>query len=220
MSTSSPHALPETSPATAPATVEHQRHERWRRFGLGGATVWFTGLSGAGKSTTAQALAELLFERQVAYSMLDGDAVRDGLNADLGFSEEDRTENVRRLGEVARLIADAGLVAIVAAISPYRAHREQVRAAHTAAGLPFLEVFMDTSVQVCRERDSKGLYARSQSGELTGLTGVDAPYEAPRHPDVHLVPSMGTPEEQARTVLDALVAQRFDPAFLADPDPA
>lgn len=212
MSFSSSHPAPDTPSA--------ERLERWRRLGLGGATVWFTGLSGAGKSTTAEALAALLLDRQVAHSMLDGDAVRHGLNADLGFSEEDRTENVRRLGEVSRLLADAGLVAIVAAISPYRAHRDQVRAAHAAAGLPFLEVFMDTSVQVCRERDSKGLYARSLSGELTGLTGVDAPYEAPQHPDVHLVPSMGTPAAQARRVLDELVALRFDPAFPAAAGPA
>lgn len=215
MNTSSSHAAHDPSRPDAIA-----RHERWQRLGLGGATVWFTGLSGAGKSTTAQALAELLLERRVAYSMLDGDALRHGLNADLGFDEADRTENVRRLGEVARLIADAGLVAIVAAISPYRAHRDQVRAAHAVAGLPFLEVFMDTSVQVCRDRDSKGLYARSRAGDLTGLTGVDAPYEAPRHADVHLVPSMGSPVEQAQRVLDVLVAGRFDPAFSAEPGPA
>ena len=184
------------------------RAERWQRLGVTGATVWFTGLSGAGKSTTADALAALLLDRGIGHYVLDGDNLRHGLNADLGFSEADRNENVRRLGEVACLMADAGLVAIVAAISPYRAQREQVRATHSARGLPFVEVFMDTSLAVCRARDPKGLYARSNAGQLTGLTGVDAPYELPQSPDVVLSPTMGPPATQAQIVFDRLFPQR------------
>ncbi|MEO1056375.1 MAG: adenylyl-sulfate kinase, partial [Actinomycetota bacterium] len=135
------------------------RAERWSAHGLRGATIWFTGLSGSGKSTIANAVAErLLAVGQPAY-LLDGDNVRHGLNADLGFSAEDRAENVRRIGEVARLMADAGLVALVPVISPYRADRDRVRAMHAAADLPFVEVFVDTPLELCERRDPKGLYA-------------------------------------------------------------
>ena len=193
--------MPDSSPVT-PHTFTTSRAHRWQRLGVSGATVWFTGLSGAGKSTTADALGALLLHRGIGHYVLDGDNLRHGLNSDLGFSENDRNENVRRLGEVACLMADAGLVSIVAAISPYCAQRDQVRATHAAHGLPFVEVFMDTSLAVCRERDPKGLYARSNSGQLTGLTGVDAPYELPLHPDVVLSPAMGSPADQAQLVFD------------------
>ena len=165
------------------------RHARWERHGLAGATVWFTGLSGAGKSTIANALAEdLLAARRPAY-LLDGDNVRHGLNADLGFSAADRAENVRRIGEVARLMADAGLVVLVPVISPYRADRDRARAIHAAADLAFVEVFVDTPLELCERRDPKGLYARARAGELIGMTGIDDPYEPPEHPDVVLTPS-------------------------------
>ena len=135
------------------------RVERWARHGLRGATVWFTGLSGSGKSTLANAVAQRLLEAGRAAYVLDGDNLRHGLNADLGFSPADRTENVRRVGEVARLLTDAGLVALVPVISPYRADRARVRDAHAVDGLPFVEVFVDTPLAVCEARDPKGLYA-------------------------------------------------------------
>jgi bifunctional enzyme CysN/CysC len=151
-----------------------------------GVTVWLTGLSGAGKSTIAHsAERQLLDAGRVAY-VLDGDNLRHGLSADLGFSAADRDENVRRVGEVAALFADAGAVAIVALISPYRAARDLVRQRHQALGLNFIEVFVDTPLDECRRRDPKGLYARSAAGELRGLSGVDDPYEPPTHPELVL----------------------------------
>jgi len=181
-----------------PATVD--RDSRWAATGLRGATVWFTGLSGSGKSTLADAVsARLLAERQATY-VLDGDNVRHGLNADLGFSAADRTENVRRVGEVARLMADAGLVALVPVISPYRADRDRVRAAHAVAGLRFVEVFVDTPLALCEQRDPKGLYAKARAGELTGMTGIDDPYEEPVAPELRVEP--GPLDE----LVDAVVA--------------
>jgi bifunctional enzyme CysN/CysC len=165
------------------------RATRWDRHGLRGATVWFTGLSGSGKSTIANEVAELLLQSNRPAYLLDGDNVRHGLNADLGFSAADRTENVRRIGEVARLMADAGLVVLVPVISPYRADRDAVRAMHEAAGLEFVEVFVDTPLELCEQRDPKGLYAKARAGELTGMTGIDDPYESPVDPELRLTPS-------------------------------
>ena len=180
---------------------EVTRAERWEATGLTGGTIWFTGLSGSGKSTVAAACERLLVASGQAASVLDADNVRHGLNADLGFSQEDRTENVRRLGEVAKLLADAGVVALVPVISPYRAGREAVRAAHQAAGLSFLEVFVDTPLEACEARDPKDLYARARRGELTGMTGIDSPYEAPVVADLVLRPVDGDPDVQAERVL-------------------
>jgi adenylyl-sulfate kinase len=165
------------------------RDDRWRRHGLRGLTVWLTGLSGSGKSTIANAVAERLLDRGVVAYLLDGDNVRHGLNADLGFAAGDRAENVRRLGEVARLMADAGLVVLVPAISPYAADRDGVRAAHAAAGLAFLEVFVDTPLDVCEERDPKGLYREARAGRLTDFTGIDHPYEPPGSPELRIGPA-------------------------------
>lgn len=165
-----------------------------------GATVWLTGLSGSGKSTVAVALERLLVdEGQPAYR-LDGDNLRHGLNADLGFSTADRDENVRRAGEAAVLLADAGVVALVPLISPYRLGRDRARAAHVAAGLPFLEVFVDTPIEECERRDPKGLYAQARAGEITGFTGIDDPYETPEAPEVVLTPLDGDPAAQAAAV--------------------
>ena len=166
-----------------------------------GATVWFTGLSGSGKSTVAVEVERALVARGRAAYLLDGDNLRHGLNADLGFTAADRTENIRRVGEVARLFADAGVVALVPVISPYRADRDRVRASHVAAGLPFVEVFVDTPLDVCEARDPKGLYARARAGEIAGFTGVDDPYEAPARPDLRLTPADGDPVAQATLVL-------------------
>jgi adenylyl-sulfate kinase len=164
------------------------RAARWERHRLHGATVWFTGLSGSGKSTLANAVAARLFELDRPTCVLDGDNVRHGLNADLGFSAEDRAENVRRVGEVAALMADAGLVALVPVISPYRADRDRVRDAHRRADLAFVEVFVDTPLDVCEQRDPKGLYAKARAGEITGMTGIDDPYEVPDRPDLRVTP--------------------------------
>jgi bifunctional enzyme CysN/CysC len=169
-----------------------------------GATVWFTGLSGSGKSTVAACVERSLVVAGRPAYLLDGDNLRHGLNADLGFSAADRTENIRRVGEVARLFADAGVVALVPVISPYRADRDRVRAIHDGVGLPFVEVFVDTPLAVCETRDPKGLYAKARAGEIRGFTGIDDPYEAPAEPDLRLTPDDGDPEAQAELVLRAL----------------
>jgi bifunctional enzyme CysN/CysC len=182
--------------------VAVDRDARWSQHGLAGATVWFTGLSGSGKSTLANTVAARLLDLGRAVYVLDGDNVRHGLCADLGFSAADRAENVRRLGEVAALLADGGLTVLVPVISPYRAGRERARAVHAAAGLPFTEVHVDTPLDVCEQRDPKGLYARARAGELTGMTGIDDPYEPPAAPDVRIVP--GDLDAAVAAVLAAL----------------
>ena len=176
-----------------------------------GATVWFTGLSGSGKSTVAMACERLLLEQGRAAYVLDGDNLRHGLNGDLGFSAEDRSENVRRVGEVARLFADAGVVALVPLISPYRADRDRARAAHELAGLPFIEVFVDTPLELCEQRDPKGLYVKARAGELTGFTGVDDPYEAPLQPEVVIESATTEPATAADEILAALDAAGAKP---------
>ena len=193
---------------STPNTVWHPSAlDRTQRPSMG-ATVWFTGLSGSGKSTVAVEVERLLVEAGRPAYLLDGDNLRQGLNGDLGFGAEDRTENVRRVGEVARLFADAGMVALVPVISPYIADRTRVREIHHLAGLPFVEVHVDTPNEICEQRDPKGLYARARAGEITGFTGIDDPYEAPTHPELRLTPDDGGPEDQARRVqaaLDALI---------------
>lgn len=156
--------------------------DRVALLGHGGQTVWFTGLSGSGKSTLAFAVEEALVARGVAAYVLDGDNVRFGLNRDLGFSAADRTENVRRIGEVCRLFQDAGLVVLSAFISPYRADRDAVRALHPEGS--FVEVFVDAPLDICEARDVKGLYARARTGEIPEFSGISAPYEAPEAPDI------------------------------------
>jgi bifunctional enzyme CysN/CysC len=169
-----------------------------------GLTVWFTGLSGSGKSTVAAEVERRLVDAGRAAYLLDGDNLRHGLNADLDFGADDRSENVRRVGEVARLFADAGLVAVVSLVSPYRADRNRVRAAHEASGLRFVEVFVDTPLEVCEARDPKGLYAKARAGELKGFTGIDDPYEAPDTPDLVLRPGHGGPSAMAEWVQSRL----------------
>ena len=180
------------------------RSDRWAALGVRGATLWFTGLSGSGKSTVAVAVERRLLEAGAPAYLLDGDNLRHGLNGDLGFSADDRSENVRRVGEVARLFADAGVVALVPLISPYRADRDRARAAHAAADLPFYEVFVNTPIEECEARDPKGLYAKARAGEITGFTGIDDPYEATLAPDLELTHADGDPAAQAQLVLDLL----------------
>ena len=181
--------------------------ERWRAIGSQGATVWFTGLSGSGKSSVAVAVENALLVAGRPTYLLDGDNLRHGLNGDLGFSAEDRHENVRRVGEVARLFADAGVMALVPLISPYVEDRDRARAAHALADLPFIEVFVDTPLEVCEQRDPKGLYAKARAGEIKGFTGIDDSYEAPPQPDLILRPEDGDPAAQAQQLLDLLTAR-------------
>ncbi|MFT7473235.1 MAG: bifunctional enzyme CysN/CysC [Verrucomicrobiales bacterium] len=184
------------------------RAERWANLGLNGATIWFTGLSGSGKSTVAVEVERLLVEQKQPTYMLDGDNLRLGINADLGFSADDRNENVRRVSEVARLFADSGVVALVPLVSPYRAGRERAREIHQAADVPFFEVFMDTPLEIAESRDPKGLYKLARAGKIKNFTGISDPYEAPVDPDLILDPDMGDPEVMARMVLQMLQAEQ------------
>jgi bifunctional enzyme CysN/CysC len=162
------------------------REHRWKSLGMSGATVWLTGLPASGKSTIAVALERQLVAAGQAAYLLDGDNIRHGLSDDLGFAPGDRAENVRRVGQVARLFADAGVVAVVSLVSPLRSDRVVPRRLHEAAELPFVEVHVDTAVDECARRDPKGLYAKARAGEIKGFTGVDAPYEAPEEPELHI----------------------------------
>ncbi len=169
-----------------------------------GGTVWLTGLSASGKSTIAVELERRLVAAGIPAYRLDGDNLRHGLNADLGFSAEDRAENVRRVGAVAQLFADSGAVAVACLISPYREDRDRVRAAHEAAGLKFVEVYVDTPIEQCEARDPKGMYAKARAGEINGFTGVDDPYEAPASPELVIRPEDGTPTELALRIMEVL----------------
>ena len=175
--------------------------QRWELLGVRGAVVWLTGFSGSGKSTIAVELERQLVGRRQPVVLLDGDNLRHGLNADLGFSEADRTENIRRVAEVAALVAEAGMVAVVPLISPYRSSRDAARSVIESKGIRFVEVFVDTSLEECERRDPKGLYAKARSGELPGFTGIDDPYEPPLHPEVRIVAvAGGSPAEAAGTI--------------------
>lgn len=180
------------------------REQRWSALGVRGAVVWFTGLSGSGKSTIAYEAERALVEARRFVVVLDGDNLRHGLNADLGFSAEDRTENLRRVAEVATLFADSGAIAMVPVISPYRSQRDSARRIVEAAGLDFLEVFVDTSIELCEQRDPKGLYAKARAGEIRGFTGIDDPYEAPTAPELRITPADGEPAQQAALLIPLL----------------
>ena len=183
------------------------RSERWSILGVRGATIWFTGLSGSGKSTVATEVERVLLGRRQPTYLLDGDNLRHGLNADLGFDEASRTENVRRVGEVARLFADAGAVALVPLVSPYRQGRDRARGLHATAGLVFLEVFVDTPIEECERRDPKGLYKKARAGELKNFTGIDDPYEAPLGAELTVRPTDGD-----ALALAAMVVAAYDAA--------
>ena len=204
-----------TEPPVSPNVVWHDagtaRDARWAVLGGQGATVWLTGLSGSGKSTIAVELLRRLTGLGVPAYSLDGDNLRHGLNGDLGFSAADREENIRRVGEVARLFADAGLVAVVPVISPYAAGRAHARKVHEDVALPFVEVFVDTPIEVCEERDVKGLYAKARAGELTGMTGVDDPYEAPEAADLVLAGGRVPVADAADAIVEVLIARGVVP---------
>jgi bifunctional enzyme CysN/CysC len=177
------------------------REERWGSLDTAGATIWMTGLSGSGKSTIATAIEHTLVSSGRAAFMLDGDNLRHGLNSNLGFSASDRAENVRRVGEVAKILAESGAVSIVSLVSPYKADRDRVRAAHDEAGIPFYEVFVNTSLEECERRDPKGLYAKARAGEIKDLTGVGSPYEPPEDPELQTDAAV---EESVRQILSLL----------------
>jgi adenylylsulfate kinase len=180
------------------------RPERWAALKATGATLWFTGLSASGKSTIASALEQTLVGRGLHCYRLDGDNIRHGLNKNLGFSGADRAENIRRIGEVARLFADSGCIALTSFISPYAADRDLCRAMHEADGLAFLEVFVDTPIAVCEQRDPKGLYKKARAGEIKGFTGIDDPYEPPARPELVLKPATMSVERCAAACLEIL----------------
>lgn len=200
--------LRESSTGTAsPNTVRHQSlcsaDDRLTK----GRTVWFTGLSGSGKSSVAMLVEQKLLEKGVPAYVLDGDNLRHGLNSDLGFSMADRSENLRRLAHVASILADAGQVVLVPAISPLAEHRELARKVTTEAGLEFYEVFCDTPLEDCERRDPKGLYAKARAGEITHFTGIDSPYQRPKNPDLRLTPDQ-TPDAHAEAVIELLEDDR------------
>jgi len=207
---------------------EHQvtRERREALHGHRGCVIWFTGLSGSGKSTIANTLDHLLHGLGHHSAVLDGDNVRHGLNAGpgmlrdthghdfaqrfgLGFSAIDREENIRRIGAVAQLFCEAGLIALTAFISPYRLDRDRVR--KTLRPGEFIEVFVDTPIEICEQRDPKGLYKKARAGEIKGFTGIDDPYEAPLHPELVLAGGEETPDQLARHVIDYLIFQEIIP---------
>jgi adenylylsulfate kinase len=189
----------------------HEGHvTREERAGLlkqKGATLWFTGLSGSGKSTIAFTLEHALVQRGHLAYVLDGDNIRHGLNKNLGFSAADREENIRRIGEVAKLFADCGALTMTSFISPYRKDRDTVRALHVAAGVPFLEVHVNTPIETCEQRDPKGLYKKARAGQLKGFTGIDDPYEPPLQPEMTLDATNTSPQEATVLLLQYLEKQ-------------
>jgi len=163
---------------------EIQREHRHALLGQQGATLWFTGLSGSGKSTVAVELEGTLHQMGIVSYRLDGDNVRMGINKNLGFSAEDRSENIRRIGEVAKLFVDSGMIALSSFISPYREDRDNVRKLHEEAGMDFIEIFVDCSLEAAESRDPKGLYKKARAGEIKNFTGIDDPYEEPENAEI------------------------------------
>ncbi len=186
--------------------IPHQfnisKEQRSQLMGHGALLIWFTGLSGSGKSTIANAVEEALYKKNVHSYTLDGDNVRKGLNNNLSFTAEDRTENIRRISEVSNLMIDAGLVVLAAFVSPYAKDRADVK--RTVGDRNFVEVFINTPVAECERRDAKGLYAKARAGEITNFTGVNAPYEAPVAPDVEIDTTMVSVEEAVSLIMKCI----------------
>lgn len=191
---------------------EVTRGDRNQLLGHKGATLWFTGLSGSGKSTVAVALESALLQRGCLSYRLDGDNIRLGINKGLGFSAAERTENIRRVGEVAKLFVDVGVIALSSFISPYRADRQIARETHEKDGLDFIEVFIDVPLAEAEKRDPKGLYRKARAGEIKNFTGIDDPYEAPEKPEIHLRTDQLTLEQEVAAVLKALEERGIIPA--------
>lgn len=188
---------------------EIARKDRNQLLGQQGATLWFTGLSGSGKSTIAVALEQALFQRSKLSYRLDGDNIRLGINKNLGFSADDRSENIRRIGEIAKLFVDSGVIALSSFISPYRADRDRVRELHAESNFAFIEVFVDCSLAEAEARDPKGLYRKARAGEIKNFTGIDDPYEAPTQPEIHLHTDKMTLEEEVDVIMDYLEQHGF-----------
>lgn len=169
--------------------------------------LWFTGLSGAGKSTIANALEKLLLDRHHHSYLLDGDNIRHGLNKDLGFSATDRAENIRRVGEVCKLLVDAGLIVLSAFVSPYRADRQRLRESLQQG--EFVEIFIDTPLATCEQRDPKGLYQQARTGDITNMTGVNAPYEQPERPEIHINTLAVSSEQAAQQIISYLQQHQY-----------
>ena len=201
-----------------------KREDRERLLTQTGATVWFTGLSGSGKSTIAFTLEHALIERGRLAYVLDGDNIRHGLNKNLGFSAVDREENIRRIGEVARLFADTGVIALTSFISPYRQDRDLVRQMHLQDGLPFIEVLVDVPIEICETRDPKGLYKKARAalaeGKGMGFTGVDDPYEQPQSAEILIRNDLTTPQEAAAQVIAYMESRGMLPAVSRELDTA
>ncbi|CZR70152.1 probable Adenylylsulfate kinase [Phialocephala subalpina] len=197
-----------------PSLSRHERNELRKQRGF---TLWLTGLSASGKSTVATALEQHLLHLGVAAYRLDGDNVRFGLNKDLGFSEKDRNENIRRIAEVAKLFADSSTVALTSFISPYKADRQIARDLHAAANqggddpIPFIEVFIDIPVEEAEKRDPKGLYRKARAGEIPNFTGISAPYEAPEAPEIHLRTDQLSVEESVTKIMEYLHSKNLLP---------
>jgi adenylylsulfate kinase len=183
--------------------------DRERLNGHRGFTIWFTGLSASGKSTLAVATEQGLYERGYHTYILDGDNVRHGLNKNLGFSPEDRTENIRRIGEVARLLRDCGIINLVAFISPYRIDRQAARELNNDS--TFIEVFIDCPVEICEQRDPKGAYKKARQGIIKEFTGISAPYEAPENPEIHLRTDEMSEEECVQLIISYLIKHKYIP---------
>ena len=183
-----------------PHTYHISREDRRKQNNQNSFLIWFTGLSGSGKSTIANLVEQALHKKEVKTYTLDGDNIRKGINSDLSFSPEDRTENIRRIAEIANLMVDAGIVVLAAFVSPYKKDRENIR--NIVKDVNFVEVFVDTSVEECERRDVKGLYKKARAGEIKNMTGVSAPYEAPESPDVLIKTEKETIEESVKKILD------------------
>ncbi|CAK24728.1 adenylyl-sulfate kinase [Synechococcus sp. CS-197] len=205
MSSASPKA---TNIVWHQASVD--RDARAEQRGHRSAILWFTGLSGAGKSTLANAVNQALFERGLATYVLDGDNIRHGLCRDLGFSDADREENIRRIGEVAKLFLDSGVIVLTAFVSPFRADRDKARA--LVGEGDFLEIFCSADLSVCEERDTKGLYAKARAGDIKEFTGISSPYEAPEHPELSVDTGAGELETCVNEVVSALESRGIIPA--------
>ena len=183
------------------------REERGALLKQTGATLWFTGLSGSGKSTVAFTLEHALVQMGRLAYVLDGDNIRHGLNKNLGFSAADREENIRRIGEVAKLFADCGVLTMTSFISPYRGDRDKVRALHVEGQLPFIEVYVNTPIETCEQRDPKGLYKKARAGQLKNFTGIDDPYEAPLRAELTIDATATSPQEATVLILQYLEKQ-------------
>jgi adenylylsulfate kinase len=188
---------------------EIAQEDRNQLLGQQGATLWFTGLSGSGKSTIAVALEQALFQRSKLSYRLDGDNIRLGINKNLGFSADDRSENIRRIGEIAKLFVDSSVIALSSFISPYRADRDRVRELHAESNFAFIEIFVDCSLAEAEARDPKGLYRKARAGEIKNFTGIDDPYEAPTKPEIHLHTDKMTLEEEVDVIMAYLEQHGF-----------